>query len=37
MGDGLRFDKAADKFVYAAAQPQYKNLLAYFNSLVKAG
>jgi putative aldouronate transport system substrate-binding protein len=37
MGDGTRFDQATGKFVYAAAQPQYKKLLEYFNSLVKAG
>jgi len=37
LTSGLRFDKAADKFVYAAAQPAYKQLLEYFNSLVKGG
>lgn len=37
LTSGLRFDKAADKFVYAAAQPKYKQLLEYFNSLVKGG
>jgi len=36
-GDGTRFDQATGKFGYAAAQPQYKKLLEYFNSLVKAG
>ena len=37
IGDGTRFDKNADKFVYAAAQPQYKKMLEYFNSLVSGG
>ena len=37
IGDGTMFDKATNKFVYAAAQPQYEQLLAYFNSLVKGG
>jgi putative aldouronate transport system substrate-binding protein len=37
IGDGTRFDNATGKFVYAAAQPQYKALLTYFNSLVKGG
>ena len=35
--DGLQFDKASGKFVYAAAQPQYKALLEYFHSLVAGG
>jgi putative aldouronate transport system substrate-binding protein len=37
LTNGLRFDRDADKFVYAAAQPKFKQLLEYFNSLVKAG
>jgi putative aldouronate transport system substrate-binding protein len=37
MGDGTMFSKATNKFVYAAAQPQYEQLLAYLNSLVKGG
>ena len=37
IGDGTRFDKTAGKFVYAAAQPQYKKMLGYFSSLVSAG
>lgn len=36
-GDGTRFDKTAGQFVYAAAQPQYKAMLTYFNSLVTGG
>jgi len=37
VGDGTMFNKATNKFVYAATMPQYKQLLAYFNSLVKGG
>jgi putative aldouronate transport system substrate-binding protein len=37
IGDGTRFDKNTGKFVYAAAQPQYEQLLTYLNSLVKNG
>jgi putative aldouronate transport system substrate-binding protein len=37
VGDGTMFNKATNKFVYAATMPQYEQLLAYFNSLVKGG
>ena len=37
IGDGTRFDQGTGKFVYAAAQPQFKKLLEYFNLLVKGG
>lgn len=34
---GLQFDKAGDKFNYAPAMTQYKDLLTYFNALVSEG
>ena len=37
IGDGTMFNTATNKFEYAAAQPAYEQLLAYFNSLVKGG
>jgi len=37
VGDGMMFNKKADKFVYAASQPEYKKMLTYLNSLVKGG
>ena len=37
IADGTRFDSKADKYVYAAATPQYKTMLTYFHSLVAGG
>jgi putative aldouronate transport system substrate-binding protein len=36
-GDPMSFDQKSGKFVYAASTPEYKQMLEYFNSLVKGG
>jgi len=37
VADVMRFDQKSDAFVYAASEPAYKQVLEYFNSLVKGG
>ncbi|WMM33138.1 ABC transporter substrate-binding protein [Shouchella clausii] len=37
FGNGLTYDDAKDQFVYSATTDEYKELLTYFNKLVKEG
>lgn len=37
LGDGIWYDKDQDKFVFAPATDNYKEMLAYFHSLVEEG
>ncbi|MDQ0230018.1 ABC transporter substrate-binding protein [Metabacillus malikii] len=37
FGNGLTYDKDADKFVYTATTNEYKDMLTYFNKLVEEG